>query len=834
MKMKLVSQWRRVVAMGALGWMVVGVVPGRAQSPDPVRAAFERGVALEESERDLGRAAEAYEEALRAADARRPFHASLIFRLAETRRRQGRTAEAAELYRRIVGQFPDQPELVASAQKQLGTGTMTPADGMRLARLQRQLAQSEARALALAERLRESAAKRERYQRVRQDRLLGTIAQDEPAWTEAQNILRRRLELETQRAADSASYGDAHPKLRELSAQLIHLANESHSLAQVRMKLLEVESTQLAEEIGREAAVRSKLEVELAELQRATAGMAVGTSAAAGADPSAILDEEIQVAEQQVELAQKRFESGVLSESDVLKLKREVLALQRQRSQMRSRGPVEVQAAGAGGMVAAAPVGSGGGQPGTAGTTSAVPMAADEEGRELARLKRLKEESPDLLSVPRGSSEQPLSLAAVKGWGTVLDYLLGLGEGVIDADQRGQALSRGAKAGRLDSVKRLLGAGAVVDWRDTQGFTALHHAASSGHRSVVETLLNAGALVDAGVEPRAGGSPVSGVRPGHTALALAAQQKWMGVMELLLARGAKPSAESGALEAAVLRGWDEGAARLLAAGADPNAPEVLVWAARQADVGLVKRLLAAGADPNQTDSREGRTALSFAAARGEVVMVEALLAAGASILAGDQNGYTPMDWAQTEAMQKWFQDRGGRRNSVPAEGSQSMIGMRDNVRCVLTGALSGSSRGPGDARRLPVRQRRPEYEPRGPESRAPIGEPVAGAGGQASPEPLRLFGILREAAREQSGSPGYAPDFSRVRVRTHRGVPGAAMAAGVAGGVSSVEGWERDVTLDLTGLMEGKADPARDLDLGDAGFVTVHVSFLPKGKPAGK
>lgn len=486
---------------------------------------------------------------------------------------------------------------------------------------------------------------------------------------------------------------------------------------------------------------------------------------------------------------------------------------------------MEVQATGAGGMAAAAPGGSGGGLPGTAGTTSALPVAADEEGRELARLKRLKEESPDLLSVPRGSSEQPLSLAAVKGWGTVLDYLLGLGEGVIDADQRGQALSRSAKAGRLDSVKRLLGAGAVVDWRDTQGFTSLHHAASSGHRSVVETLLNAGASVDAGVESRAGGGPVSGVRPGHTALALVAQQKWMGVMELLLARGAKPSAESGALEAAVLRGWDEGAVRLLAAGADPNAPEVLVWAAKQADVGLVKRLLAAGADPNQTDSREGRTALSFAAARGEVAMVEALLAAGASILAGDQNGYTPMDWAQTEAMQKWFQDRGGRRNSVPAEGN---TGAREEwkyyVRYILTGALSGMGRDSWGAQVVPGRGGRPvAVHPR----------PV-GPGGQASPEPLRLFAILREAAREQSGAPGYAPDFSRVRVRTHRGVPGAAMVGGLAGGVSSVEGWERDVTLDLTGLMEGKADPARDLDLGDAGFVTVHVPFLPKGKPAGK
>lgn len=67
------------------GWLAL------AQVPDPVREAVERGLAAEESGKDLAGATKAYTDAVAGADARRATHATALFRLAEVQRRQGRT-----------------------------------------------------------------------------------------------------------------------------------------------------------------------------------------------------------------------------------------------------------------------------------------------------------------------------------------------------------------------------------------------------------------------------------------------------------------------------------------------------------------------------------------------------------------------------------------------------------------------------------------------------------------------------------------------------------------------------------------------------------------------
>jgi ankyrin repeat protein len=91
------------------------------------------------------------------------------------------------------------------------------------------------------------------------------------------------------------------------------------------------------------------------------------------------------------------------------------------------------------------------------------------------------------------------------------------------------------------------------------------------------------------------------------------------------------------------RGDIDGAARLVASGVDldthrSDGKTLLILAARESDVVLVRRLIAAGADVNATTGNGG-TALMFAAIRGDVETQAALIDAGA-----DVNAIGGFDW----------------------------------------------------------------------------------------------------------------------------------------------------------------------------------------------
>jgi ankyrin repeat protein len=105
-----------------------------------------------------------------------------------------------------------------------------------------------------------------------------------------------------------------------------------------------------------------------------------------------------------------------------------------------------------------------------------------------------------------------------------------------------------------------------------------------------------------------------------------------------------------ALRLACENGSSAVAARLLEAGADPNAAQnngvtPLMLAARTGDATLVGTLLAAGAAVNAAVPSTGQTALMWATAEGHLAIIRALIAAGANVAARSSVGFTSLLFA---------------------------------------------------------------------------------------------------------------------------------------------------------------------------------------------
>lgn len=197
------------------------------------------------------------------------------------------------------------------------------------------------------------------------------------------------------------------------------------------------------------------------------------------------------------------------------------------------------------------------------------------------------------------------------------------------------ALMVAATLGNPESVALLLKAGAVVDARSVSGLTALDLAAGAGayrqeladinvlapeHVQVVLMLLNAGA------------SPGNVGDDGTTALWGAVESGSKDIVNALLDHGADPLTRcpdgSPVLWRGVAKGRYDIVTSLLKAGADANATHdqdsVLMVAAVQGYVAIVKLLLESGADPNFV-GKFGRTALEMARDKGHQRIVEMLL-----------------------------------------------------------------------------------------------------------------------------------------------------------------------------------------------------------------
>jgi ankyrin repeat protein len=255
---------------------------------------------------------------------------------------------------------------------------------------------------------------------------------------------------------------------------------------------------------------------------------------------------------------------------------------------------------------------------------------AAEKG-DLAAVKALLKDHPDLVS-SRGTNDfTPLHVAATVGQVRVAKLLLANKPDVNSkaaSERRPLALARAkystnqyafrleqvtplhlaAWEGRRDVVKLLLASKADIEARDFTGTTPLGLAVACGHKGVVELLLARHADVNA-TDPHVHWTP----------LHVAAQMEQDTVAEILLAKGANPNA----------RGISIGTPLHVAAAYDSTR--------------MVRLLLAHKTDVN-AKGHHGATPIFSATGCGHRGVMELLLANKADINARDDSGRTALGW----------------------------------------------------------------------------------------------------------------------------------------------------------------------------------------------
>jgi ankyrin repeat protein len=294
----------------------------------------------------------------------------------------------------------------------------------------------------------------------------------------------------------------------------------------------------------------------------------------------------------------------------------------------------------------------------------------------------------------------PLLLACTNGNSAIVDLLLGAGADPKAAFPGGETpLMTASRTGASGVVKALLARGADVNAKDDRrGQTALMWAASEGHTAVVQQLIDAGADV------------TTRLPSGLTPLLIAVRDGRLGAVQVLLKAGANvndtipvdgprrrgyggplPRAGASALLLAVSNAHFELAARLLDAGADPNAslPGYTVLHAmsvvRDPGVGdndppppgsgtmssleLVKVLVAKGANVNAKMSKKvnlnntranelGATPFLLAALTADAELMRTLAALGADPLLPNVEKSTPLMMAAGLATRSPGEDAG--------------------------------------------------------------------------------------------------------------------------------------------------------------------------------
>ncbi|XP_042864403.1 kinase D-interacting substrate of 220 kDa B-like [Penaeus japonicus] len=257
-------------------------------------------------------------------------------------------------------------------------------------------------------------------------------------------------------------------------------------------------------------------------------------------------------------------------------------------------------------------------------------------------------ESVSLMSTSRTQTVMDLfesvSLMSTSRTQTVMDLFESVS---LMSNSRTQTNSNGtslllssASGGVVASVRLLLAAGAYVNLRDENGWTALIWAACKNHSDVVKVLLEAGA--DPNIENwnyghaalvwaayngnptivqdllNAGAEVDHRNKDGNTAFLVAVRQNHLDIARILFNHGAYISAQN-----------NEGA-------------NALIQAAKRNNLDMLRFTIQSGGSLNAKTTKYGDTALMWATSRGYLEVMRELLASGAEVDLANLVGYTAL------------------------------------------------------------------------------------------------------------------------------------------------------------------------------------------------
>ncbi len=253
---------------------------------------------------------------------------------------------------------------------------------------------------------------------------------------------------------------------------------------------------------------------------------------------------------------------------------------------------------------------------------------------DIPRIREILAASPALVSVPDTAfGATPLHWAALRGHVEAARVLLGQGADPVALNDSGETPREVAHRAKREEVEELL---AEVSATPQQRF---FEGAREGDTDALSRLLETDESL---VEER-------DARFGATALHWAALRGHAAVAELLLARGADPTARNTAGETpydVARRAKHEEVERILA-GIAATPSQRFFDAVRAGDAAAVSDLLETDGNLiRERDAKFGATGLHWAALRGHAAVAELLLARGADPFARNTAGETPLDVAR--------------------------------------------------------------------------------------------------------------------------------------------------------------------------------------------
>jgi ankyrin repeat protein len=363
-----------------------------------------------------------------------------------------------------------------------------------------------------------------------------------------------------------------------------------------------------------------------------------------------LLEEEIKVVEQESQLQQTQFKTGLLSEGEILATQQKLLELKRQLAALEGDQPVSPSS------IAASP-------------TEASLLPSDEE-KFLREIQESVQNSPDLVN-------QQLLDAVQKSYVSAAEYLLAHGADVNTRSSGDQStpIVEAAKRGNEAMVQLLLNHGAAVNSQNRNGNTALSMAVDLGYMAVCRTLLDHGADVTS-----------------RSILAAAGKGK-DELVQLLLSHGASVNSPGYKGQTPLFQAAENGSIpvcqTLVAHGADVNAKDAdgltPLHVAVEHDHSLAAEFLITNKAQIDAKSNSGETPLLVAIIRKNVNLAKVLLDhhadANMESSIGPRTGWwlCPLAWAiylndsdMAKALLEGHADPNAVISSLPSEMTRTM------------------------------------------------------------------------------------------------------------------------------------------------------------------